>query len=120
MIFAYDVAGNNASLSLSCIAAGNPSPNIAWYREEQPLADEVVMADGSLLIENIVEGVDATRDGLLYHCTANNTFGIIRSRAANVSYACELKKWGQLWSLWDGYCVSFTSFTIFFYSFQWF
>ena len=89
VIFAYDAAGNNASLSLSCIAAGDPSPNIAWYREEQPLANEVVMADGSLFIENIVEGVDATRDGLLYHCTANNTFGTIRSRAANVSYACK-------------------------------
>ena len=44
---------------------------------------------------NITEGVDATREGVSYHCTANNTFGMIRSRAANVSYACELVERGD-------------------------
>ena len=88
VVFGYDAAGKNASLFLNCTAAGNPFPDIVWYREEQALSNEVILADGSLLIENIVEGVDATREGLLYYCTANNTFGIIRSRVANVSYAC--------------------------------
>ena len=49
------------------------------------------MVNGSLVIENFVEGLHATRGGVSYHCTANNTFGTIRSRTANVSYACELR-----------------------------
>ena len=89
VVFALDAAGNDASLSLQCTATGDPSPNITWFRGGQPLGNEVVMADGSLLIENITEGVDATRGGVSYYCTANNPFGTIRSRAANVSYACE-------------------------------
>ena len=98
VVFALDAAGNNASLSLQCTATGDPSPNITWFRGEQPqpLGNEVVMADGSLLIENITEGEDATRGGLSYYCTANNTFGTIRSRTATVSYACEWegREWG--------------------------
>ena len=89
VVFALDAAGNNAALSLQCTATGDPSPNITWFRGRETLGNNVVMADGSLLIENITEGVDATRGGLLYYCTANNAFGTIRSRAANVSYACE-------------------------------
>ena len=50
----------------------------------------MVNSNGTLLIMNITEGVDATREGLFYHCSADNTFGMIHSRAANVSYACEL------------------------------
>jgi len=98
VVFALDAAGNNAALSLQCTATGDPSPNITWFRGGQPLGSGVVMADGSLLIENITEGVDATRGGLLYHCTANNSFGTIRSRAANVSYACEWE--GREWVLY--------------------
>ena len=70
----------------------------------------MVMADGSLLIE-ITEGVDATRGGLSYHCTANNSFGIIRSRAANVSYACEWegKEWVLcVWGVCDTQFVLFS------------
>ena len=89
VVFALDAAGNNAALSLQCTATGDPSPSITWFRGGQPLGNGVVMADGSLLIENITEGMDATRGGVSYHCTANNSFGTIRSRAANVSYACE-------------------------------
>ena len=101
VVFAYDAAGNNASLFLTCTATGNPFPDIVWYREEQNLSNEVILADGSLLIENIVEGVDATREGLLYYCSANNTFGIIRSRVANVSYACRWKKLRESFSMWN-------------------
>ena len=82
---------NSASLVLNCNASGDPSPTIAWYREGTRLSSELVMVNGSLVIENLAEGMDATRGGLSYHCTANNTFGTIRSRTANVSYACELR-----------------------------
>ena len=100
VVFALDAAGNSASLSLQCTATGDPSPNITWFRGGEPLGNEVVMADGSLLIENITEGEDATRGGVSYYCTANNTFGTIRSRAATVSYACEWE--GREWVLWEG------------------
>ena len=82
---------NSASLTLNCSASGDPSPTIAWYREGMPLSSDLVSASGSLVIANFAEGVDATRGGLSYHCTANNTFGTIRSRTANVTYACELR-----------------------------
>ena len=92
MVFERDAAGNRASLTLKCNASGDPPPSIAWYREGTRLSSDLVLANGSLLIVNITEGVDATRGGLSYHCTANNTFGMIRSRTANVSYACELRE----------------------------
>ena len=92
VVFERDAAGNRASLTLNCSASGEPQPTIAWYREGTRLSSDLVLANGSLLIANITEGVDATQGGLSYHCTANNTFGIIRSKVANVSYACELGK----------------------------
>ena len=60
----------------------------------------VEMTDGfvsnGILALNVTEGVDATRSGLLYHCEATNIIGqsdpitaTIRSRDANVTYACE-------------------------------
>ena len=103
VVFALDAAGNNAALSLQCTATGDPPPNITWFRGGQPLGNGVVMADGSLLIENITEGMDATRGGLLYHCTANNSFGTICSRAANVSYACEWERREYVLYVW-GVC----------------
>ena len=87
VVFATNAAEN---ISINCSASGNPSPNITWFREGMPLSNEMVNSNGTLLIDNITEGVDATRGGMSYHCTASNTLGMIRSRAANVSYACEL------------------------------
>ena len=90
MVFATDAAGNISSLTLNCIVSGNPSPNITWFREGMPLSNEIVDSNGTLLIMNITEGVDAKRGGVSYHCTATNSFGTNCSRAANVSYACRL------------------------------
>ena len=93
-----DAAGNRVSLTLNCMASGDPPPNITWYRGSTRLPNNLVNANGTLHIVNITENTDATRAGLLYHCTANNTFGMIRSKAANVSYACELRgKEGRSW-----------------------
>ena len=92
VVFERDAAGNKVSLTLNCNASGDPLPTIAWYREGTRLNNELVLANGSLLIVNITEGVDATQGGVSYYCTANNTFGIIHSRPANISYACELRE----------------------------
>ena len=92
VVFATNPDMSRASLTFYCNASGDPSPIITWYREGTRLSDNLVLASGSLLIVNITEGVDATQGGLSYHCTATNKFGTIRSRPANVSYACELRE----------------------------
>ena len=92
VVFAMNADMSRASLTLNCNASGDPPPTIAWYREGAHLSDKLVLANGSLLIRDIREGVDARRGGLPYHCTATNKFGTICSRAANVSYSCELER----------------------------
>ena len=60
---------------------------------------------------NITEDVTSTREGVSYYCTANNTFGIIRSRAANVSYACKLGGSGVCpWEFFDCAVLSISDF----------
>ena len=80
------------NLVLNCTAQGNPSPTITWYRGDPPaLVPDVHVVIGSLVIPTVVEGVDASRGGIPYHCRATSAqFGTIRSRTANVYYACEL------------------------------
>ena len=90
VVFAMNADMSRASLTLNCNASGDPSSTITWYHEGTHLSDKLVLANGSLLIANITEGVDARRGGLPYHCTATNKFGTIHSRVANISYACEL------------------------------
>ena len=92
LLFETDAAGNRVSLTLHCVALGDPRPTITWYRGGTLLSNNLVSANGSLHIAEITENTDATRGGLSYHCTASNTFGTIRSRTAIVSYACELKE----------------------------
>ena len=92
LLFERDAAGNRVSLTLHCVALGDPRPTITWYREGTRLSNNLVSRNGSLHIAEITENTDATRGGLSYHCTANNTFGTIRSRPASVSYACELRE----------------------------
>ena len=95
VVFQRDAAGDRASLYLTCTASGSPTPTIAWFRNGARLSLNqriTVNANGTLHIANITEGMDATRGGTSYHCTASNTFGNVRSRTANISYACELRK----------------------------
>ena len=93
VVFERDAAGNRASLNLTCMASGSPTPTIGWFRNGALLSlnQRIMMnANGTLHIANITENTDATRAGTSYHCTATNKFGTIRSRTANISYACEL------------------------------
>ena len=95
VVFARDAAGNRASLNLTCMASGFPTPTIAWFRNGAPLSPNpriTVNPEGTLHIANITENTDATRAGTSYHCTATNKFGTIRSITAILSYACELRE----------------------------
>ena len=81
-----------SNLVLNCTTQGDPSPTITWYRGDPPaLVPDVHVVNGSLVIPTVVDGVDASRGGIPYHCRATTAqFGTIRSRTANVYYACEL------------------------------
>ena len=84
-----------ASLNLTCMASGFPTPTIIWFRNGACLSLDqrlTVNPNGTLHIANITE--DATRAGTRYHCTAMNTFGTIHSKTAILSYACELREKG--------------------------
>ena len=87
-----DTVVYKTSLVLDCTAQGHPSPTITWYRGDPPaLVSDGHVLNGSLLIPSVVEGVDASRGGIPYHCRAtSDQFGTIRSRTATVYYACEV------------------------------
>ena len=91
-----------ASLNLTCMASGSPTPTITWFRNGARLSlgqRITVNANDTLHIANITENPDAAQMGTRYHCTVMNKFGTIRSRTANISYACELKeKRGEKWA----------------------
>eukprot|EP00731_Ephydatia_muelleri_P021756 Em0014g347a len=84
-----DTVVYNTSLVLKCAAQGDPSPTITWYRGDPPaLVSDGHVVNGSLVIPSVVEGVDASRGGIPYHCRASSAqFGTIRSRTATVYYA---------------------------------
>ncbi len=88
-----------ANLILPCGVTGDPTPTVTWYRGDTVLPSQSVTSDGSLVM-NVTEGVDASRDGVLYHCEASNVFGsngspaVLRSRDVNVTYTCEIIKMG--------------------------
>ena len=94
VVFAMNADMSRASLTLYCTASGDPSLTITWYRSGTVFSNArtTVNTNGTLLIVNITEDVDATQGGLPYHCTATNKFGSIRSRTANISYACEFSE----------------------------
>ena len=85
---------------LTCEAGGDPLPTVSWYRGNTLLDPDsndnlmVTTSGGSpimstLEIKIIEVGVDASRDGVDYHCLVENTFGTIQSRTAKVSLSCE-------------------------------
>ncbi|KAL5475197.1 hypothetical protein EMCRGX_G027266 [Ephydatia muelleri] len=84
-----DTVLHNTPLVLKCAAQGDPSPTITWYRGDPPaLVSDGHVVNGSLVIPSVVEGVDASRGGIPYHCRASSVqFGTIRSRTATVYYA---------------------------------
>lgn len=94
-------------VTLSCLAAGYPTPTYSWYKEEfvndnltfhriDPLSDSRYTISGGNLI---IYDPDQSRDQGTYHCIAENKFGRIRSEsvALNFGYIMEfnLKRSGE-------------------------
>ena len=86
------VVSTNYNLLLSCTGIGT----LSWYRGNnlgEPVPDMTThLIENNTLVLNmtsLVEGVDATHEGLPYFCLANNLLGVARSRTVLVQYACE-------------------------------
>ena len=79
------IANSAGSFSLQCQVSGDPTPTIAWFRA----GDEIEGETSTTLTVSPITGTDATESGVEYYCEANNSFGRIRSRRANVQLASE-------------------------------
>ena len=84
------------TLILNCQVTGDPTPVITWYQGDVDVTARGVPTSSGSLGLNVTDGSGASRAGIPYHCQATNTLGsedafnaTIRSRDANVSYACE-------------------------------
>ena len=94
--FLQNLEDTLVNLILNCRVTGDPTPVITWYRGDVDVTAQGVPTSSGSLGLNVTEGSGASRAGILYHCQATNTLGsedtfnaTIRSRDANVSYACE-------------------------------
>ncbi|VDK29466.1 unnamed protein product [Gongylonema pulchrum] len=89
----YVKRGTNVYLSLPCVATGNPLPQIRWLKsgvEEIRLSSNgssSLLSGGSLLLplEAGTDSLDVLQAS--YHCTAENSLGIVRSTVAVVRSA---------------------------------
>ena len=68
-----------------------PNITVTWYRNDVVPRDtnHIIHDNGTLEITAIVDGVDATTDGVIYHCVLSNEVGSIRSRPALIQLACK-------------------------------
>lgn len=81
-------------VTVTCLAAGYPTPIYSWYKEEyvndnltyhkiDPLSDSrFTISGGSLIIFN----PEQSRDQGTYHCVAENKFGRIRSESVELNF----------------------------------
>ena len=77
--------GGAAPFSLECQVTGDPTPTIAWFRAGSKIEGET----STTLTVSPITATDATIDGVVYYCEANNSLGRIRSRRATVQLASE-------------------------------
>ena len=103
-----DVNGTSANLMLHCNVTGSPEPTVTWFREGSEIKNEGVLLSNVVLGLHVTEGNGATREGVIYHCTASNKIGpnnattaTARSRDIRVSYACKCPHTHNIWVM-DG------------------
>ena len=66
---------------------------VTWYQNNMELSStdssRIIHPNGTLEITAIVEGVDASVDGVDYYCVLSNEVGSVRSRTARIQLACK-------------------------------
>ena len=70
-----------------------PNITVTWYRNDMLVSEDtshIIHDNGTLEVTAIVDGVDTTTDGVIYHCVLSNEVGSIRSRPALIQLACKL------------------------------
>ena len=66
---------------------------VTWFQNNMELStadpSRTIYPNGTLEITAIVEGVDASEDGVDYYCVLSNEVGSVRSRTARIQLACK-------------------------------
>ena len=78
------VAEGDPSLTLECIAAGEPTPNITWTRVYANGSDSGVLATGNQFVFESNRNNSGT-----YRCTAYNGVGTAPNRTVKVDVNCK-------------------------------
>ena len=81
------VACEGSLVTLSCNAAGKPTPNISWTKVEDNGTDSAPLlptVDGKYVMSNIHRSANGT-----YRCTADNGVGAPVNRTVRVKVECK-------------------------------
>lgn len=68
------IAKVGGKVELICRSTGQPSPNVTWFKDDTAVSASLVLASGSLVIDNF-----QAEDEGLYHCIVSNDVGSVRS-----------------------------------------
>ena len=109
------VNGVTANLVLPCNATGDPFPFFKWFREDTAIEARFFTRDGTLATNvSNTSYIEASREGVRYHCTATTNIGVFpfiattRSKDYHVFYTCKLE--GPGISIATGLIASFVDF----------
>ena len=91
----FKIRETTANLILHCGTIGSPKPLISWFTGDINITSQGIVLSNGTLGFNVTLGIHVIRRGLFYHCRATNMIGqqsatraTVRSRNANVTYAC--------------------------------
>ena len=106
----FDDAQVNRYVHLRCEVDAVPSPQYTWLRQSENIYHPIdpkqdrrfILTAGTLTVME----PELVKDGGMYHCQAENNFGMVLSKPAALEFGCELALLFQIFFL-----SSFLSFT---------